>query len=202
MEAALLGCFMISACVFGTLLEHPAAAARRRIRSALGRRALMGVAMGLTAIGLIYSPWGGQSGAHMNPATTLTFLVLGKVAAWDAFFYVAAHFGGAVAGVAISRGLLGQRLRHESVNHVVTVPGARGVRAAWFAELAIAFGMMLTVLVVVGGMLLAGAAYAALPMRVYCAKLDHCNDRRCIFRCEFDPLRSSASPLELSTHDP
>ncbi len=32
----------------------------------------MGVAMGLTAIGIIYSPWGKQSGAHLNPAVTLS----------------------------------------------------------------------------------------------------------------------------------
>ena len=49
----------------------------------------MGLAMGLTAIGIIYSPWGKQSGAHLNPAVTLTFFRLGKVAPWDAVFYVA-----------------------------------------------------------------------------------------------------------------
>src|SRR2546430_8485156 len=32
------------------------------------RRALMGLAMGLTAIALIHSPWGKRSGAHLNPA--------------------------------------------------------------------------------------------------------------------------------------
>ncbi len=37
------------------------------------RRFFIGIAMGLTAIALIYSPWGKQSGAHMNPAVTLTF---------------------------------------------------------------------------------------------------------------------------------
>ena len=40
--------------------------------------------MGATAIALIYSPWGKQSGAHMNPAMTLTFTRLGKVAPGDA----------------------------------------------------------------------------------------------------------------------
>ena len=39
----------------------------------------MGLAMGATAIALIYSPWGKRSGAHMNPAMTLTFLRLGKI---------------------------------------------------------------------------------------------------------------------------
>jgi aquaporin Z len=30
--------------------------------------------MGPTAVAIIYSSWGRRSGAHMNPAVTLTFL--------------------------------------------------------------------------------------------------------------------------------
>ena len=52
--------------------------------------------MGLTAIGIIYSPWGRQSGALMNPAMTLTFLCLGKIKPWDATLYIAAQFVGGV----------------------------------------------------------------------------------------------------------
>jgi aquaporin Z len=44
--------------------------------------------MGLTGIGLVFSPLGKRSGAHMNPAVTLTFLRLGKIRPWDAFFYI------------------------------------------------------------------------------------------------------------------
>ena len=54
--------------------------------------------MGLTAVGIISSPWGQRSGAHMNPAVTLTFLSLGKIAAWDALFYVLAQFAGSLTG--------------------------------------------------------------------------------------------------------
>lgn len=249
MEASLLACFMVSACMFATLLEHPGGPVRRAVSNALVRRALMGVAMGLTAVALIYSPWGRQSGAHMNPATTLTFFLRGKVAEWDAAFYAATQFAGGAAGVAAARLLLRNWLRHASVNHVVTTPGRHGVAVAWIAELLIAFGMMFMVLYVSNdamltpytglfagvlvalyitfeaplsgmslnparsfgsalvarhwkafwvyltapavGMLLASGAYATLPVHnhVYCAKLDHCNDRRCIFRCEFDQLR-------------
>jgi aquaporin Z len=86
MEAALLGLFLISACSFGTLLEHPGSAARRAIPDPFLRRVLMGIAMGSTAVALVYSPWGQQSGAHFNPAVTLTFFRLGKVKGWDALF--------------------------------------------------------------------------------------------------------------------
>jgi hypothetical protein len=46
----------------------------------------MGLLMGLTAVAFIHSPWGKQSGAHFNPAVTLTFLRLGKVMPGDAVF--------------------------------------------------------------------------------------------------------------------
>src|SRR6516162_4081972 len=71
MEAAGLGLFMVSAGLFGTLLEYPQSPVHRAIADPFLRRTLMGVAMGLTAVGIIYSPWGKQSGAHINPATTL-----------------------------------------------------------------------------------------------------------------------------------
>src|SRR5262245_35848413 len=114
MEAALLGCFMVSACTFATLLEHPAGLGRRMIGSGLARRALMGLAMGLTAVVLIFSPWGQQSGAHMNPVTTLTFCLRGKVAPWDAGFYAIAQFVGGGMGVALAGLFLRDRLRHEA----------------------------------------------------------------------------------------
>src|SRR5215470_8767136 len=108
MEAGLLGTFMISACSFTVLLEHPASFARQAIASPFLRRLLTGLAMGLTAITLIYSPWGKQSGAHMNPATTLTFFRLGKVDAWDAAFYMLAQFTGGIIGVLVASTVLGK----------------------------------------------------------------------------------------------
>jgi len=107
MEAAGLGIFMVSASVFTILLYHPASPALRVLPEEFPRRVLMGLAMGLTAIGIIYSPWGKQSGAHLNPAVTLTFFRLGKVAPWDAVFYVVAQFAGGVAGVALVAAVLG-----------------------------------------------------------------------------------------------
>src|SRR5689334_2580818 len=56
MEAAALGLFMLSACTFGVLLDHPMSPIQEWIDNPFIRRALFGVAMGLTAIGIIYSP--------------------------------------------------------------------------------------------------------------------------------------------------
>jgi aquaporin Z len=73
MEAACLGLFMVSACSFTVLLQHPGSIVRQMVPSTLLRRSLTGMAMGLTAIALIYSPWGKQSGAYFNPSVTLAF---------------------------------------------------------------------------------------------------------------------------------
>ncbi len=147
MEAAGLGLFMISACLFATLLEHPGSPARQALPAPLLRRVLMGVAMGLTAIGLIYSPWGKQSGAHLNPSVTFTFLRLGKVQSWDAFFYVVAQFAGGIGGILLAAAILWPWIADPSVNYVATVPGAGGTVLAFVAELLISFGLMATVLI-------------------------------------------------------
>jgi ABC-type multidrug transport system fused ATPase/permease subunit len=84
MEGAELGLFMISACTFVVLLEYPTSPVHQAIPDFFLRRVLIGIAMGLTAIGIIYSPLGQRSGAHFNPSVTLTFFRLGKVELWDA----------------------------------------------------------------------------------------------------------------------
>ena len=60
-EAWALGTFMVSAGMFTVLVEHPDFGVPSVIESAGLRRALIGVAMGATAIALIYSPWGLRS---------------------------------------------------------------------------------------------------------------------------------------------
>src|SRR5689334_4943198 len=110
------------------------------------RRALLGIAMGLTAIALIYSPWGMRSGAHLNPAITLTFLRLGKIAPADAAFYGMAQFLGGAAGTLLLASLFGERFTLPPVAAIATLPGSWGELAAFAAEIAIAFVLMTTVL--------------------------------------------------------
>ena len=147
MEAGALGIFMISACVFGVLLEHPSSPLNQTLTNEGElRRVLGGLAMGLTAIGIFYSPWGQRSGAHMNPAVTLTFLSLGKMAPWDALFYIVFQFVGGITGVLVANFLIGPPLQHAAVNYVVTIPGPSGVGTAFAAEFIISALMMSMVL--------------------------------------------------------
>ena len=245
MEAAGLGVFMIAAGVGATVLEYPASPVRQAIGDPLTRRILMGLAMGLTAVAIIYSPWGQQSGAHINPSITVIFFRLGKIARWDALFYVVAQFAGGLVGVMLVAVTLGQAFTGSPVNFVATVPGSAGPGVAFMAELVISFCLMMVVLVTTNtqrlarftglfagalvatyivvaapfsgmsmnpartfasalpaqlwtalwiyfaapplGMLLAAEGYLRLQAapRVFCAKLNHHNDKRCIFHCGY-----------------
>jgi aquaporin Z len=145
-EATGLGLFMLSACLFGTLFGHPESPVGAVIGRPLALRALMGVAMGLTALGLVLSPWGKRSGAHFNPALTFTFYRLGKISSWDAGFYALAQFGGGLLGVALASALLHGALAHPSVRYVATT-GMYGPAVAFVAEAAISYALMTAVLV-------------------------------------------------------
>ena len=251
MEAAGLGLFMIVVATLGTLLEFPGSPLNSLIPSPGARRALLGFGMGLTVVAVIYSPWGQRSGAHFNPSITLTYLRLGKVDPRDALFYILAQFTGALAGLGLAVAFLGTALAHPSVNYAATVPGAWGAGAAFAAEVAITFVLMLMVLIasnsarlerytglfagtllagyiiLVGpisgvslnparslasalppmlwehlwiyftasplGMLLAAQVYLwrAGARGVFCAKLNHRNNRRCIFHGGYHSLSRS-----------
>jgi aquaporin Z len=246
MEAALLGLFMIAAGVFTLLFEYPDSPVHQAIPDGNVRRFLIGILMGSVAIGLIYSPWGKQSGAHMNPAVTLTFYRLGKVKSQDALFYVLFQCLGGLIGVYLVAFLFGQAFTKTPINYIVTVPGHAGWVVALLGELFIAFLMMLMVLVTSNhkklnrftglfsgclvllyvtfeaplsgfsmnparslasalpaniwidfwlylvipplGMISASALYQFLfgKRAVKCAKLHHDNNKRCIFRCNYN----------------
>lgn len=146
MEAASLGLFMVSACSFTILLQHPGSAVRQALPNEFLRRMLTGIAMGVTAISLIYSPWGRQSGAHLNPSLTLTFFRLGKIEPWDAAFYVIAQFVGGVSGVLLSALIWGEAIAQRNVRYAATIPNGNRTAVAFVAEFAISFLMMTMVL--------------------------------------------------------
>lgn len=145
-EAGGLGVFMIVAGVSVFVIERPGSLIQQIVPSPDLRRALIGVTMGITAVSLIYSPWGMRSGAHLNPAVTLTFWRLGKVAPADAIFYAAAQFAGGIAGTVLVSAILGDRFTMAPIYAVATLPGQPGEWAAFAAEVAIAFIMMTVIL--------------------------------------------------------
>lgn len=147
-EAWALGMFMVSAGLFTVILESPSSTLHTTIPDADLRRLIIGVGMGLTAVLLIYSPWGKRSGAHMNPAVTLSFLRLGKIKPIDACFFVIAQFSGGLAGVLLVAAVFGSAFEAPPVNYVATLPGPSGVGIAFVAELVISFFLMLTILLV------------------------------------------------------
>lgn len=148
MEACELGIFMVSASLFTILLYHPSSPALEAIPNEFIRRILMGAAMGGTLVALVYSPWGKQSGAHMNPAFTLVFLHLRKVAPWDAAFYGIAQFAGGLVGILFVTGVSSNLLAHPAVNYAATLPGPGGPWIAFTAETAISCLLLLVVLMV------------------------------------------------------
>ena len=147
-EAGGLGVFMMSAAGFAVALQHPYSPWAGWTLSLPVPRLPMGIAMGLTAAALIYSPFGRRSGAHLNPAVTLTFFRLGKIRGRDAIAYGAAQFTGAGAGIALAVPLFRALPADPAVNYVATIPGTSGPAAAFAAEAAISFVLMLTVLAV------------------------------------------------------
>lgn len=145
-EALGLAVFMVSACFFSALLESSGSAVHRAL-SPMTRLVIMGVLMGSTALFIFYSPFTAPSGAHINPAVSLSFLRLGKMCPWDTLFYILFQFAGGLLAVCVMRWLLGPSLIDLPVNSAVTVPGKTGVTAAAITEFIIAFITITVVLV-------------------------------------------------------
>lgn len=147
MEAISVAIFLFVAGMGATLLRHVDSPIYPYVSGApMLQRLLLGLVVGLTAVSIVYSPVGKRSGAHINPAVTLTFLRLGKISPWDALFYVIAQFTGAILGMNIAWFLLGDWVSAPAVNYAVTVPGTAGYAVAFFAEAGISLGVMSIVL--------------------------------------------------------
>ncbi|MDQ3119572.1 MAG: aquaporin, partial [Verrucomicrobiota bacterium] len=144
MEGVELGIFMAVALFLALALEHPKSRLHKAIAAPLLRRFIFGLGIGGTVILLIYSPWGRQSGAHFNPAVTLSMLYLKRIQAWDAFFYIIAQFIGGWLGVVLAAAPFRQASAQKDVNYVVTEPGKPGVVVAFIAEFVISFILMAT----------------------------------------------------------
>ena len=146
MEGAELAALMLGTCVWGTLFYSRESPLKGLDIPGALDSVLMGIAIALTIFLIIGSPFGRRSGAHCNPAVTLTFLWLGRIHRWDAAWYVSAHFTGAVAGVLAARQILGTRLSAAPVRYMVTLPGSYGSAIAFLWEFLLSALLMGTVL--------------------------------------------------------
>jgi aquaporin Z len=104
---------------------------------------VVGVLVGPFVAALAVSPIGRISGAHLNPAVTLAFWVLGRVNSRDLIAYVGAQLAGGLAGAAAGQALL-PPAAWQSIGGTVTHPE---VPAA--AAFALEAGMTALLLVVI-----------------------------------------------------
>jgi aquaporin Z len=111
---------------------------------AWARLVLIGIAFGLLAAVVALSPVGRRSGAHLNPAVTLGFVLRGHTPVRDGVGYAAGQVAGATAAAAAFVVALGHWAR--SVGDARTAPGhAIGGAVVVAIEAGLTFGLLLTV---------------------------------------------------------
>jgi aquaporin Z len=145
-EALGLAIFMASACFFAALLESSTSGLHTLLPDAFTRNIIMALLMGATALLIFYSPLTATSGAHINPAASITFFRLGKLCHWDVVFYILFQIAGGTTAVYLMQWLIGAMLIEAPVQSAATVPGKPGIVPAFVIELAIAFITMSVIL--------------------------------------------------------
>lgn len=145
-EALGLGLFLFSAGFFDAIIEYPGLPVRQHLPSALLRRGLVGLAMGLTALYILNSSFGKKSGAHINPSVTWVQYRLGNIDAVDSLFYVLFQFIGGSIGLYLIYIIMPHIISHPAINYIVTKPSDGGVALAFMLEFIISFLLMAGVL--------------------------------------------------------
>lgn len=133
LAAEFLGTAMLLAAVVGSGIMAERLAAGNVAVALLANT----VATGAALFALILS-FAGISGAHFNPAVTLTELLSRNISIRDASTYAAAQFAGAVAGVVVANAMFELPLVFAS-QKVRTGP------AQWLSEFVATFGLILMI---------------------------------------------------------
>lgn len=94
------------------------------------RLLLVGLVFGATAALFSITPLGRLSGAHLNPAITATFWLLGKAHWHDLAGYVTSQLLGAIAGTSLAAVLWSQQAREVSFGATQPGPGITPLAAA------------------------------------------------------------------------
>ncbi len=111
------------------------------IPSAGWRRLIAGFLFGTTGALITLSPIGKESGAHINPAVTLGFWLMGKLGARYVPGYLLAQLAGAAIGAVplLAWGMMGR-----SIDFGATLPGvAYGAGWALLGEIATTFALII-----------------------------------------------------------
>jgi aquaporin Z len=125
------------------------------------RRAITGFLFGTTGAAIALSPVGKTSGAHINPAVTLGFWLMGKMAPGTVSVYVAAQLVGAVLGC-LPLLLWGKAGR--SVAFGATLPGnGYGAGEVLAGEAITTFALVVVLCVFLGFRRLRGFTPATMP---------------------------------------
>ena len=146
MEALELAALMVLICCINTVLYSSSSPLHKLSLTFTERSILMGVGVALGSFVITYSSFGRRSGAHLNPAITLTYYSIGVMQRWDALFYVVAQIGGGVLGVYLAHSFLGSSLSEAPVRYVVTLPGHSGFVLAFISECGLAALLMSLIL--------------------------------------------------------
>ena len=113
------------------------------------RLALIGLVLGLASWAVALSPPGRLSGAHLDPAISAGFLLLGKMHPRDFLGYVVGQMGGAVAGTLLGGVIFGSWAKSVQMGSLHPGPHV-SVLETWAGELASTFVLAFAVFFCVG----------------------------------------------------
>ncbi|MFF3000099.1 aquaporin [Streptomyces sp. NPDC057950] len=109
-------------------LADPASPLAQAVPAGGGRVVVGGIVSGGSVGLLIASPFGRRSGAHMNPAVSVAFWLMGALPGRDLAGYAAAQLGGSVVGVVAGRVVWGAALAKPEAGFAA-VRAAEGIPA-------------------------------------------------------------------------
>lgn len=127
---SLLECLLVLVLLFGATTFVRWVVGPSPISSAIPtvrvRLLIIGAAVGVLLFGLILSPAGRASGAHVNPAITLTMWVSGAFPAAAVIPYIVAQLAGSLLGVLTARAVWGSVIDGPPVNSACVQPAQAG----------------------------------------------------------------------------